>query len=278
MAQHYQTEILSCDSRQFYQELTIGTAKPTLTELQAAPHHFINNLSIEEDYSVGDFEREALDVLQSLFSKNKIAILAGGSGLFIRALCEGLDEFPDVPAEVKNEVEAFYKKEGIEALQKELEHSDPEYFKIVDQQNPMRLIRALSVIRASEQPFSTFRNQEKKVRPFTPIYINLQWDRAELYERINKRVDLMMEAGLLEEVKNLIFYKNKNALRTVGYQELFDFFEEKITLEEAIASIKQNSRRYAKRQMTWFRKDDHWKAFHPTEFENMIEFINSQII
>jgi len=278
LAQHYHSEILSCDSRQFYREMTIGTAKPTLAELQAAPHHFIDHLSIKDDYSVGDFEREALDVLQSLFSKNKIAILAGGSGLFIKALCEGLDEFPDVPPEVKNEVESFYKDEGIEALQKELEHSDPEYYKIVDQQNPMRLIRALSVIRASGQPFSTFRNQEKKARPFTPIYINLHWDRSELYERINKRVDLMIEAGLLEEAKNLISHKNKNALQTVGYQELFDFFEEKITLEEAIASIKQNSRRYAKRQMTWFRKDNHWKAFHPTEFQNMIDYIDSQMI
>ena len=257
--------------------MTIGTAKPTIEELQAAPHHFINHLSIETDYSVGDFEREALEVLHSLFLNNKIAILAGGSGLFIRALCEGLDEFPDVPPVVKMEVEFFYKKEGIEALQKELKLSDPEYFNIVDRQNPMRLIRALSVIRASGQPFSFFRNQEKKTRPFTPIYINLHWERAELYERINKRVDLMMDAGLLEEAKNLIAYKNKNALQTVGYKELFDFFEEKITLEEAVAMIKQNSRRYAKRQMTWFRKDDYWRAFHPSEFQNIVNFIDSKI-
>ena len=189
-------------------------------------------------------------------------------------MCEGLDEFPDVPKEIKDQVEFFYKEKGIEALQKELELSDPIYYKIVDRQNPMRLIRALSVIRTTGKPFSFFRNQEKKSRPFTPIYINLHWDRAELYERINKRVDLMMEAGLLEEAKSLFFYKNKNALQTVGYKELFDFFEEKITLEEAVSAIKQNSRRYAKRQMTWFRKDAHWKAFHPSDFQNILEFID----
>ena len=258
--------------------MSIGTAKPTAEELHAAPHHFIGNLSIEEDYSVGDFERDALNVLQSVFLKNNVAILAGGSGLFIKALCEGLDEFPDVPSEVKNDVETFYQKKGIEALQQELEQSDPGYFKIVDKQNPMRLIRALSVIRASGKPFSFFRNQEKKVRPFIPIYINLHWDRAELYERINLRVDLMMEAGLLEEAKSLISYKNKNALQTVGYKELFDFFEEKITLDEAVSMIKQNSRRYAKRQMTWFRKDPHWKPFHPTDFQNIINYIDSKMV
>jgi len=158
-----------------------------------------------------------------------------------------------------------------------LEQNDPVYFKIVDQKNPMRLIRALSVIRTTGKPFSFFRNKEKKPRPFTPIYINLHWEREELYQRINKRVDLMMEEGLLEEAKSLFSFRNKNALQTVGYQELFDFFENKITLEEAIALIKQNSRRYAKRQMTWFRKDSHWEKFHPSEFQKILEFIKSKI-
>ena len=259
--------------------MSIGTAKPNSEELQAAPHHFIGNLSIETDYSVGDFERDALGLLNKLFQEKKTVILVGGSGLYIRALCEGLDEFPDVPIEIKKEVEKDFEEKGIEALQKELQQTDPEYFRIVDQQNPMRLTRALSVIRTSGKPFSFFRNQEKKPRPFTPIYINLHWDRAVLYERINKRVDLMMEAGLLEEAKNLIPFKHKNALQTVGYQELYDFFDEKITLEEAIAMIKQNSRRYAKRQMTWFRKDSHWKNFHPSQFDEIVKYIedNSQL-
>ena len=257
--------------------MNIGTAKPTPSELLAAPHHFINHLSVEEDYSVGDFEKEALEVLQNIFSEKKVAILAGGSGLFIKALCEGLDEFPEVPPKIKNDIEAILEKEGIEVLQRELEESDPEYFTIVDQQNPMRLIRALSVIRASGKPFSFFRNQEKKPRPFIPIYINLHWDRVELYERINKRVDLMIEAGLVEEAKRLISHKNKNALQTVGYQELFDFFDKKITFEEAVNMIKQNSRRYAKRQMTWYRKDNHWKAFHPIQVDEIVAHIDTQM-
>ena len=257
--------------------MSIGTAKPTLDELKAAPHHFVNNLSIKDEYSVGDFERDALSLLDNLYAQKDIAILVGGSGLFIRALCEGLDVFPDVPIEIKEQVETFYEEKGIEALQVELKYFDPEYFEIVDQKNPMRLIRALSVIRTTRQPFSFFRNREKTPRPFTPIYINLNWDRAELYDRINRRVDLMMQAGLLEEAKGLIAYKNKNALRTVGYKELFSFFENEITLEEAVALIKQNSRRYAKRQMTWFRKDSHWMTFHPSEFQKILGFIDSKI-
>ena len=277
LAQHFNTEILSCDSRQFYREMTIGTAKPTTEELAAAPHHFINQLSITEDYNVGDFERDAIVLLEKIFLEKNVALLVGGSGLFIRALCEGLDEFPDVPSSIKTELQNLFDTQGIEALQTELKTADPEYYKKVDAQNPVRLLRALSVIRASGQPFSSFQNQKKKLRNFTPIYINLTMEREKLYDRINRRVDLMVKNGLLEEARSLYPHREKNALQTVGYQELMDYFEEKITLEEAVELIKRNSRRYAKRQMTWFRKREHWTSFTKEDLEKIISFVEKKI-
>jgi tRNA dimethylallyltransferase len=277
LAQHFETEILSCDSRQLYREMTIGTAKPTAEELAAAPHHFINLLSIEDDYNVGNFERDALKLLDNLFLKKNVALLVGGSGLFIRALCNGLDEFPTIPLEVKKEVQSLFEKEGLIALQEAVKNADPVYFEKVDQQNPVRLMRALDVIKASGKPFSSFQNQKKKFRNFTPIYINVLMDREQLYERINRRVDLMLEAGLLEEAKSLFPYKEKNSLQTVGYQEFMDFFDGKITLDEAIELVKRNSRRYAKRQMTWFRKEDHWTGFQANEIDKMIEYVEGKI-
>jgi tRNA dimethylallyltransferase len=277
LAQHFETEILSCDSRQLYREMTIGTAKPTAEELAAAPHHFINLLSIEDDYNVGNFERDALKLLDNLFFKKNVALLVGGSGLFIRALCNGLDEFPTIPLEVKKEVQSLFEKEGLIALQEAVKNADPVYFEKVDQQNPVRLMRALDVIKASGKPFSSFQNQKKKFRNFTPIYINVLMDREQLYERINRRVDLMLEAGLLEEAKSLFPYKEKNSLQTVGYQEFMNFFDGKITLDEAIELVKRNSRRYAKRQMTWFRKEDHWTGFQANEIDKMIEYVEGKI-
>ncbi|MFK8010333.1 MAG: tRNA (adenosine(37)-N6)-dimethylallyltransferase MiaA [Saprospiraceae bacterium] len=277
LAQYFETEILSCDSRQFYREMTIGTAKPTAEELAAAPHHFINLLSIDEDYNVGDFERDAIKLLDKIFLEKDVALLVGGSGLFIRALCDGLDEFPKIPIEVKKEVLNIFEKDGLEALQEAVKIADPIYFKKVDQKNPVRLMRALDVIKATGKPFSSFQNQKKKSRNFTPIYINVIMDRAQLYDRINRRVDLMMEAGLLEEAKSLFPYKEKNSLQTVGYQEFMGFFEEKITLEEAIELVKRNSRRYAKRQMTWFRKENHWGSFQANEIEKIIEYVEEKV-
>ncbi len=277
LAQHFETEILSCDSRQFYQEMTIGTAKPTAEELEAAPHHFINLLSIEEDYNVGDFERDAIKLLDKIFLEKDVALLVGGSGLFIRALCDGLDEFPKIPIEVKNEVQSFFEKEGLEALQDAVKTADPIYFKKVDQKNPVRLLRALDVIRTTGKPFSSFQNQKKKTRNFTPIYINVVMERAQLYDRINRRVDLMLEAGLLEEARSLFPHKEKNSLQTVGYQEFMNHFEGNTTLEEAIELVKRNSRRYAKRQMTWFRKEDHWGSFQANEIEKMIEYVKNKM-
>ena len=277
LAQHFNTEIVSCDSRQFYQEMSIGTAKPTKDELEAAPHHLINHLSIATDYNVGDFEQDALEVLRNLYLKNDVALLAGGSGLFIRALCEGLDEYPDIPEEIKNDVLNLYNEKGIDALRAIVKEADPKYYEKVDLNNHVRLLRAVNVIKTSGQSFSSFQNQKKKPRDFTPIYINLSMDRAILYDRINRRVDLMMEAGLLDEVKQLIPFQHKNALQTVGYQEFFDFFKNNISLEEAIELVKRNSRRYAKRQMTWFRKDEHWKSFESGQFEDIVGFIKEKI-
>lgn len=277
LATHFQTEIISADSRQFFREMELGTAKPTAEELSLAPHHFINSRSIFEPYSVGDFERDALAFLEFFYQKNNLAILVGGSGLYIRALCEGLDKFPDVPAEIKQQVIDDFDENGIEFLQKELAIADPIYYAEVDQQNVHRLMRALSVCRASGQPFSSFRKKDTDTRPFTPIYILTEMDRAVLYDKINRRVDLMVENGLIKEAKDLLPHQQLTSLQTVGYQEFFDYFAGNISQNEAIELVKRNSRRYAKRQMTWYRKDAHWNAFHPTKIKEIIAFIEQKI-
>lgn len=277
VAKHFNTEILSADSRQFYREMSIGTAKPTAEELAQVPHHFINSLSIHKEYSVGDFEADALDLLKKCFENHDVLVLVGGSGLFIRALCEGLDEFPAVAPTIIQALEKELAAHGTTALQAELKRLDPDYFKEVDINNPHRLIRALSVCRASGKPFSSFRTQRKKQRFFTPIYIRLEVERAMLYERINRRVDEMIKQGLLEEAQQLYPHKHLNALQTVGYQELFSYFDGKCTLEEAVEKIKQNSRRYAKRQSTWFRKDPYWQAFDPGRIADILDFLSNKI-
>ena len=273
IAQHFKTEILSADSRQFYREMSIGTAKPTPEELAKVPHHFINSLSIHDHFTVGDFEREAQNLLLRLFKEHDIVVMAGGSGLFIKAVCEGLDEFPEVPTTIRNEINALFKKEGIEVLQRELKNADPEYFEKVDQNNPMRLIRAIEVCRTSSLPYSSFLEGKKADRFYKIIYVNLEMDREILYDRINRRVDQMIKMGLEKEAKDFFKFKHLNPLQTVGYQEFFDYFDNKTTLEKAIDLIKRNSRRYAKRQMTWLRKDDHWKAFHPFQTPELIQYL-----
>jgi tRNA dimethylallyltransferase len=273
LARHFNTHILSCDSRQFYREMNIGTAKPTESELSQAPHHFIGHLSIDQEYSVGDYERDALALLEKLFAEHRFVILSGGSGLFIKAVCEGLDEFPEVPTSIKDQLQEDYKKHGLVYLQEELARTDPSYYETVDRQNPHRLLRALGVIRASGQAFSSFRRQDRAPRPFQPIYLQMDWPREELYQRINQRVDQMLEAGLPAEARGLFHLQHLNALQTVGYQEFFDFFKEKITLEEAIELVKRNSRRYAKRQMTWFRRDGFWQPFTPAEIDTALGYI-----
>ncbi|MFN7117185.1 MAG: tRNA (adenosine(37)-N6)-dimethylallyltransferase MiaA [Saprospiraceae bacterium] len=273
VAQHFNTEIISCDSRQFYKEMSIGTAKPTTEEMQGIPHHFIGHRSITEHYSVGDFEKEALELLYDLFHKCDIVVAVGGSGLYIKALCEGLDKFPDISEEVRHQVRQLYADQGLEGLQKAVQAVDPVYFTQVDRQNPHRLIRALEVSWGSGQPFSSFRQNVMKERFFTPIYIEMQLPREVLYDRINKRVDRMMENGLLDEVKKLYPQRNLTALQTVGYQELFNYLEGAWTLEEAVDKIKQNSRNYAKRQLTWWRRDGFWQEFAPDQVEAAIQWI-----
>ena len=274
LARHFGTEILSADSRQFYREMCIGTAKPSGQELAEAPHHFINSLSIHEPYSVGDYERGALDCLARLFEKRDVAILSGGSGLFVKALCEGLDEFPEVPLRLREEVEALFLEKGLAALQEELRVCDPVYYETVDLQNPHRLIRAISVCRAAGQPYSSFRSGRKAQRFFQPVFIELSWDRAALYERIHERVAHMWQGGLLEEARALFPHRHLPALQTVGYQELFRYFEGATDQETALEDIRRNSRRYAKRQLTWSRRDGYWKHFHPDEWALLLEYLS----
>ena len=273
LAQHFKTEILSCDSRQFFKELKIGTARPTAEELQAAPHHLVAHLSIFQNYTVGDFEKEALSVLRQLYQKHQYVVLVGGSGLYIRALCEGLDQFPEVDASIRDQWNQVFEEKGLAPLQKALKEYDPVYYEEVDLQNPKRLIRALSVYTASGQAFSSFRRHEKADRFFSPIYLYIDWERSKLYERINQRVDLMLQDGLEEEARQLFPNRQLNALQTVGYQELFDFFEGKQSMEEAVELIKRNTRRYAKRQLTWLRKEAYWQALKPGDVEAAIQYI-----
>jgi len=256
LAQHFNSEIISADSRQFYKELKIGATPPSQEELIKIKHHFIQHLSVKDDYNVGLFEKDAIAVLYTLFKKTDTLIMAGGSGLYIDAVCNGLDTFPEVDEKIKKELIAEYKNKGITFLQDELKKRDPVYFDIVDINNPQRLIRALAVIRESRKPFSSFRNKTSAKRDFKISHFSLEMEREKLYERINRRVDLMMEEELLKEVENLIPYKNKNALQTVGYKELFSYFDGEISLEEAINKIKQNTRRFAKRQISWFKREE----------------------
>ncbi len=276
LARHFQTSILSADSRQFYREMNIGTAKPSPAELAASPHYFIDSHSVVDDYSVGDFERDALAVLEKIFLEKDVAILVGGSGLYLRAVCEGLDKFPEITAETRKTVETGEKTGGLPWLQRELEQRDPRHFAKIDQQNPARLRRALEVCFETEQPYSAFLQQsQKQARPFQPIYILLDLPRPVLYARIEARVDGMIAAGLEEEARALLRYRHRPPLSTVGYEEFFDFFDGKVSREEAIAKIKQHSRNYAKRQVTWFAKHGDWKAFRPTEEAEVLAFVKT---
>lgn len=277
LAQAFSAEIISADSRQFFKEMQIGTAVPSKEELAAAPHHFIQNKSIFEEYSVGDFERDAIAFLKTLFKKNKVAIMVGGSGLYIDAVVKGLDKFPEVPSEIREQLDVELSEKGIETLQNELKEVDTFYFEKVDIQNPHRLIRALEIYRATGKPYSSFLNNEAANRDFETLFIGLTSEREIIYEKINLRVDKMIETGLIDEAKALFPYKNRNALQTVGYRELFEYFEENISKEEAISEIKKNTRRFAKRQNTWFKKNEaiHWFDFK-TDTTDIINFIKEK--
>lgn len=274
VALHFKTEVLSADSRQFYREMSIGTAKPSLEELRAVKHHFIDSLSITENYSAGDFEDQGLNILADIFSKNDYAVLAGGSGLFIKAITEGFDELPKADAEVRNKLNQILAEQGIGVLQQQLKELDPEYYRQADIRNPQRVIRALEVSLTTGKPFSSLHLKHKRNRPFSVVKIGLNTDRHLLYQRINHRVDLMVNAGLIDEVKQLLPYRHLNALNTVGYSEIFSYLDGEISLQEASDAIKQNTRRFAKRQLTWFRKDPEIKWFKPDELEAILEYIH----
>ena len=256
LAQYFNCPILSADSRQFYREMSIGTAKPTPAELEQVQHYFINSRSIHDDYSVGDYERDALALTMELFKTHDYLILVGGSGLFIDALTIGLNEFPPISDATKAHFKSIYQKEGLAKLQALLKEVDPDYYELVDLENPVRILRALEVCKASGNTFSSFRSKTLPPRPFQCIPFALDWERSVLYDRINKRVDQMIQLGLLEEAKSLYPHRALNALQTVGYKELFEYMDNQLTLDEAIDLIKRNSRRYAKRQMTWFKRSN----------------------
>ncbi len=278
LALHLNTEIFSADSRQFFKEMQIGTAVPSPMELEAVKHHFIHHISIFDTYSVGDFEREAIQALKACFKNKDIAILVGGSGLYVDALLYGLDDFPQVPPEIREELNKILDKKGVTALQGQLKTLDSQYYSQVDLENPHRLIRALEVCIASGKPYSSFLGSKNKARDFRFVLVGLHAQREIIYDRINKRVDLMLENGLVEEAKALYPYRHQNALNTVGYKELFDHFEGKISMESAVEEIKKNTRRFAKRQLTWYRKnmDILWIPYDLPEKE-FIERIEGRI-
>jgi len=277
LAKEFEAEIFSSDSRQIFMEMNIGTAKPTQEELSQVVHHFIHEKSIQEKYSAGKYEDEIILALGKYFESHDIAILSGGTGLYIDAVLFGLDSFPEIPQSIDEKVDKMEEEKGLDFLIKELEKLDPEYFEKVDLQNSRRISRALKVIYGSGKKYSSFLNQEKETRKFTTINILLERDRAELYDRINHRVDQMMKDGQMEEAKALFQFKELRSLQTVGYKEIFDHLDGNYGLNFCIEEIKKNSRRYAKRQITWFKKYDA-KSFHPSQQKEIVEHIKQHIL
>ena len=271
------TEIISADSRQFYKELPIGTAAPTPEEQAEVQHHMVHNLNVEDKYDVADYEQDVLNLLNQLFVNHDAVVLTGGSGLFIDAVCKGLDSIPDISEEVRNKVDELYKKGGLIALQNEVERIDPEYYSVVDKYNPRRLQRAVEVCYQTGLTYSSFRKNTVKQRDFKIIKVALLWERSELIMRINKRVDIMVDEGLIEEAKAMYPKRYLNSLNTVGYKEIFEHFDGKVSLNEAIENIKINTRQYAKRQMTWLRKNNDYKWFNIDELDEMLNYINTVI-
>ena len=274
LAKAFDAEIISADSRQFYKELSIGTAAPTAEELAQVKHRFVHNLSIEDKYDVADYERDVLDYLKQYFKTKNVAVMTGGSGLFIDAVCNGLDSMPDIDDDVRAKVTRMLEEGGLEALQREVEKNDPEYYGVVDRQNPRRLQRALEVFYQTGRPYSTFRQRNVVKRDFDIIKLAILWDRDKLIERINKRVDMMMRQGLLDEVRSVYPKRHLNSLNTVGYKELFDYLDGRCSLEQAVEQIKINTRQYAKRQMTWLRKNNDYRWFTIDETNKIIDTLN----
>ena len=277
LAKALDTVIISADSRQFYKEMSIGTAAPTPDELSQVKHYNVHNISIEDKYDVAEYEKDVLNLLNALFKEHDSVILTGGSGLFIDAVCNGIDEMPDITAETREKVKNLYREGGLRALQNVVQQLDPEYFSIVDQQNPRRLQRALEVCLQTGKTFTSFRQRQAAPREFNIIKFALLWDRETLNQRIDLRVDLMMEQGLLEEARNLYPMRHLNALNTVGYKELFAYFDGDCTLKEAVEQIKIHTHQYAKRQMTWLHKDDSYFWVKADEMEKVLEMLTSSL-
>ncbi len=273
VAKHFDTEIISADSRQFFKEMNIGTAVPEPEQLTEVKHHFIQHLSIQEYYSSYDFEQDAIALAMQLFEEKDVVVLTGGSMLYIDAICKGIDDIPTISAEIRAKVEQDYHEKGLAYLQEQLKRLDPVFYEEIDLQNPKRLLHAVEVCLQSGKPYSALRTNKAKERPFRIVKIGLDRDREELYERINLRVDLMLEAGLEEEVRSVYPFRGLNALKTVGYKEFFGYFDGEYDREEAIRLVKRNSRHYAKRQLSWFRRDAEIKWFHPSEVEAINTYV-----
>ena len=274
LAEHYNTSVLSADSRQFYKELKIGTAAPTQTEKARCPHYFAGHISMHDYYNVSLFEKDAIGLLNGLFKAQNFVIITGGSGLYIDAVCRGIDDMPEADMKIREAVDVKYREQGIVFLQNELERLDPEYFAVVDRNNPNRMKRAIEVCMATGNTFTSFRVRKNKPRDFNIIKIGLNRPRAELFDRISRRTEQMIENGLEQEVRGLLPYRNLNALNTVGYKEIFEFLDEKVTLDQAIENIKTSTRRYAKRQLTWFKRDKDIRWFMPENTEEILRYIN----
>jgi tRNA dimethylallyltransferase len=277
IAQHFKTEIVSADSRQIFKEMAVGTAVPDIEELKAVKHHFIQTHSIKQNYNASRYENEALDVIDSILKTSNLVLLVGGSMLYIDAVCQGIDIMPDADPEIRKMLKDKLENEGLESLRFQLKKLDPDYYNTVDLKNPNRIIHALEISIQTGKPYSSFRSNPNKTRPFSIIKIGLNCDRKKLHNRINARVDQMIDEGLENEARNLYHLKHLNALNTVGYRELFAFFDGETTREKAIELIKRNSRRYARKQLTWFRNDIEMNWFEPEQTGEIITFIENQI-
>ncbi|MBL7972310.1 MAG: tRNA (adenosine(37)-N6)-dimethylallyltransferase MiaA [Prolixibacteraceae bacterium] len=277
LAQYFCSEIISADSRQFFRELCIGTAVPSPEDLKAVPHHFIQTRSIHDYYNVSEYEAEALQLISQLFRNTNPLILTGGSMLYVDTVCKGIDDIPTVDPEIREEVIRWYQKNGMEALRERLLAVDPEYYGIADLNNPKRLLHAVEIHQMTGKPFSSFRKSTVRQRPFHILKIGINQDRQLLYDRINQRVERMMEAGLLEEAKSVYPYRKLNSLNTVGYKELFSFLDGRCSLDEAVDLIKRNSRRYARKQLTWFRRDQEIKWFEPEQIQEIIAYVEHKM-
>lgn len=277
VAEHFRCPILSTDSRQFYRGIPIGTAQPEPEQLERVKHHFIASHSLQDDFNCGAYEVAALQRLEELFVGHDVVVAVGGSGLYVKALTEGMDDLPEVDAFLRKQLSERLQKEGLEALGEELCRLDPDFYAVVDRKNPARVLRALEVCIATGKPYSSLRTGTRRHRPFNIIKIGTKMDRAELYDRINRRVDMMIEAGLEQEAREVYPLRHLNSLQTVGYREMFDYFDGVTTRDEAIELIKRNSRRYAKRQLTWFGRDDEIEWFDPRDREKIMEYIDSKI-